>query len=384
MSLTKPPVLPVWSESGDKIRPSNAELQAGWPLSNVPPSRQRFNWILNFLANGIRYLTRRGISDWDIDETYEIGDYCRGPDGVSYKSLTQNTGKTPAANTSDWIRWGLTSGDLIVEAHNQTEEDAAFAAGAAFVIRLDLLTTTTTTAGGTTTTTTSTTTTTAAPYTTALLLHFDGTNGGSTFTDSSSFARTMTKTGTPTTNTSGPKFGTAKFDFTGNANFLTTPDASNLRFGSGDWSIECWHKMSSAGMPGSVHSYICSKGASGSLNNAWYFAILTGGYLSFNPANNASGIYVPYAYVDDTTNWHHLSLNSVGGVVTMYVDGASVGSCIPGSSGLPSIYEGTGPLYVGAWNYGTASTRGDYMDEFIITTGGALRHGNFTPPAAPF
>jgi len=115
MALTKPPVLPAWAEAGDKVQPSNAEIQAGWPLSNVPPARQRWNWLLNFLANGIRYLTRRGLPDWGADETYEIGDRVQGPDGLTYKALTQNTNKTPAANPTDWARWGFTAAELGTE-----------------------------------------------------------------------------------------------------------------------------------------------------------------------------------------------------------------------------------------------------------------------------
>jgi phage-related tail fiber protein len=115
MALTKPPVLPAWAEAGDKVQPSNAEIQAGWPLSNVPPARQRWNWLLNFLANGIRYLTRRGLPDWGADETYEIGDRVQGPDGLTYKALTQNTNKTPAVNPTDWARWGFTAAELGTE-----------------------------------------------------------------------------------------------------------------------------------------------------------------------------------------------------------------------------------------------------------------------------
>lgn len=124
MALTKPPVLPVWAEAGDKVQPTNAELQAGWPLSNIPPARQRWNWILGFLANGIRYLTRRGISDWAADETYEIGDYSRGPDGLSYKALTQNTNKSPAANPADWERWAFSKSELAAELSKKDYKDS--------------------------------------------------------------------------------------------------------------------------------------------------------------------------------------------------------------------------------------------------------------------
>lgn len=113
MALTKPPVLPAWAETGDKVQPTNAEIQAGWPLSNIPPARQRWNWILNFVANGIRYLTRRGLPDWGADETYEIGDVTRGPDGLSYKALTQNINKSPAANPTDWELWAFNASGLL-------------------------------------------------------------------------------------------------------------------------------------------------------------------------------------------------------------------------------------------------------------------------------
>lgn len=125
MALTKPPVLPAWAETGDKVQPTNAEIQAGWPLSNVPPARQRWNWILNFVANGIRYLTRRGLPDWAADEPYEIGDCARGPDGLTYRALTQNTNKTPAANAADWERWGFSLSELFAKTDSRLSKSVA-------------------------------------------------------------------------------------------------------------------------------------------------------------------------------------------------------------------------------------------------------------------
>jgi len=104
MPLVKPPVLNVWADSGDKIQPSDAELLVGWPLSSVPPARQRFNWVLNYLYNAVRYFSRRGISDWDAAETYAIYDVVRGPDFILYVSKSTNINKTPASNPNDWKR----------------------------------------------------------------------------------------------------------------------------------------------------------------------------------------------------------------------------------------------------------------------------------------
>lgn len=106
MALTKPSVLPPWADAGDKVQPTNAEIQTGWPLSNVPPSRQRFNWLLNWLMNGVRYLTRRGLPDYDAAETYMIGDRVIGDDGKTYRSIQDdNTNHAPSASPLWWEEW---------------------------------------------------------------------------------------------------------------------------------------------------------------------------------------------------------------------------------------------------------------------------------------
>lgn len=136
MALTKPPVLPVWADSGDKVQPSNAELQVGWPLSAIPPARQRFNWIINFLANGVRYLTRRGLADWDATETYEIGDYVRGADGLSYRAVTSSINMTPASNPSNWTRWGFALTELGTELNKLDAKTSCRAASTANIATL--------------------------------------------------------------------------------------------------------------------------------------------------------------------------------------------------------------------------------------------------------
>lgn len=112
MAIIKPPVKNVWADTGDKTEPSGPEVLTGWPNSALQPSRQRFNWILNFLSNGVRYLTRAGIADWDAAESYQIGDYVRSTNGLSYRALTANTNKLPQSNLTDWERWGMTAADL--------------------------------------------------------------------------------------------------------------------------------------------------------------------------------------------------------------------------------------------------------------------------------
>jgi hypothetical protein len=113
MAITKPPVLPAWADAGDKVQPSNAELSVGWPVSSTPPSRQRFNWILNFVANAVRYLSRRGLVDYDAAETYMTGDCVIGDDGKTYRSLADyNSAQIPSTSPNKWERWGMRLSEL--------------------------------------------------------------------------------------------------------------------------------------------------------------------------------------------------------------------------------------------------------------------------------
>jgi hypothetical protein len=120
MAITKPPVLPAWADAGDKVQPSNAELSVGWPVSSTPPSRQRFNWVLNFVANAVRYFSRRGLPDYDAAETYMVGDRTIGDDGKTYRSLVDNnTAQTPSTSPTKWERWGFSQSDLGANAQAQ-------------------------------------------------------------------------------------------------------------------------------------------------------------------------------------------------------------------------------------------------------------------------
>lgn len=111
---TKPPVTSVWASTAtDNVTPTDSFIASGWPLSTTPPSRGRFNWLLNYLYNGIRYLCRRGISDYDAAETYMSNDKAVGPDGITYISLVDNNiAHTPASSPTQWQRWGFAQSEM--------------------------------------------------------------------------------------------------------------------------------------------------------------------------------------------------------------------------------------------------------------------------------
>lgn len=111
-TYTKPNVKPAWGENAanpaDIITMVDADVAAGWPLSATPPSRQRFNFILNWLANAVRYFMQKGLVDYDAAETYGLNSRVNGDDGAPYVSIqANNIGHTPSTSPLWWTKWGL-------------------------------------------------------------------------------------------------------------------------------------------------------------------------------------------------------------------------------------------------------------------------------------
>ena len=102
MAVTERPLLaPVWAETGETVRPTDAEISEGWPLSATPPSRQRFNWILSWLAQSVAYLRQSGIPLWDPEEDYPADAVVIHNHGL-WVSKRENTNVAPGTSPDDW------------------------------------------------------------------------------------------------------------------------------------------------------------------------------------------------------------------------------------------------------------------------------------------
>jgi hypothetical protein len=109
IAITKPVVRPVWASLAaaaalvDPDTITASYVANGWPLSSTPPARQFWNWVLNYCMNGVAYFSRRGITDWDSNQTYSTYDVCLATNGVVYQSLqANNTNNTPQTSPAFW------------------------------------------------------------------------------------------------------------------------------------------------------------------------------------------------------------------------------------------------------------------------------------------
>ena len=83
------------------------------------------------------------------------------------------------------------------------------------------------------------------PALTLVLLHFDGANNSTVFTDSSPFNQTVSVvTGTPKISTAMSKFGGSSLYLDGSSS-IKIPNNANLNLGTGVFTIEFWFYLTS-------------------------------------------------------------------------------------------------------------------------------------------
>ncbi|NDF13174.1 MAG: LamG domain-containing protein, partial [Proteobacteria bacterium] len=201
----------------------------------------------------------------------------------------------------------------------------------------------------------------------SLLLHFDGTDGSATFTDSSLNALTVTASGDATISTAQSKFGGASASFSGGG--YLSGEFPDFDF-SGDFTIEMWVYLNNT----DTSQCIMQIGNIGEDGNGGMEIFFHEGGLVFNNAvDSAVGPVVVSA-----EEWIHVACVRNIGVNTLYVNGVNSGSAsfsFPIQNGL--FFAGwAGPSYGQFLN--------GYIDELRITKGVARYTENFTPPTAPF
>jgi hypothetical protein len=214
----------------------------------------------------------------------------------------------------------------------------------------------------------------SAPSNSLALLHLDGTNGSTTFTDVA--GNTWSPVNSAVISTAQPQFGTGSLATTNNKH-ITTPEDAKWSF-AGDFTVELALYLNT-NPTGGFNSFI-SKGA---LSAHWVlFQINTTGGVEFlySVSGGTWGFNVNYATALTTGAWHHLALVRSSGVGTAYVDGTSVGSAAV--SGTLST-DSSSALAIGGDAAGNGSSLDGYIDEIRISNI-ARYTSNFTPPSGPY
>ncbi|MCR4437413.1 MAG: LamG domain-containing protein [Eubacteriales bacterium] len=213
---------------------------------------------------------------------------------------------------------------------------------------------------------------------TKLLMHMDGTNGGTIFTEES--GKAVTVGGNVKTSTTQIKFGTASAYFDGDGDYLKLADSADWQMGTGDFTIDFWFRTDDVSAKRSFLFY----GNDGNNNAGFWLYHDTDGKVGVSLGLSSPGNIISASAVSVGV-WHHFALVRYGSNFTLYIDGTSTGS-LTDSSGV--TVPTTNPCFSIGREYGdvypnTYSYKG-YIDELRISKGIARWISNFTPNQMPY
>ena len=170
------------------------------------------------------------------------------------------------------------------------------------------------------------------------------------------------------------KFGAGSAYFDGNHHYLSTPITSDFDFGTGDFTIDL---QVNVGASGDYQSPFGSRDSGGGGYSLCILPNYTIEWFCGGSPKFVSSVAVT------TGVWHHLAIVRASNVITMYLDGNSVGSCSYTGS-VNTNPAGTnmimGKFYENVDSYFLSG----YIDELRVSKGIARWIASFTPPSIAY
>lgn len=198
-----------------------------------------------------------------------------------------------------------------------------------------------------------------------LLVHGNGTNGQTTFTDNSVSAKTLTTLGDAQVTTTGSKWGNGCMLFDGTGDAVTAADSNDFRFGTGDFTMEAWVYLAAVGAFREIFRFEAS-------GISYHLRVTTAGALSFG----TSGDTVIQNGLSAST-WYHVAVTRQSSLCRTFIDGVMGASPVT----VANDFNGTaGTFYIG----GNTFKWSGRIEDARITKGVARYTSSFTPPTAPF
>ena len=212
----------------------------------------------------------------------------------------------------------------------------------------------------------------------SLLLHLDGANNSTTFTDSSSNNRTVTASGSAKLSTAVTKFGSASLNCNSGSDANITTAANILSVAaSQDFTVEFWlyPTQFATGLNGSS-TYGIAESQGGS---DWMLSMGdTAGVKKLVLATDNATIQITHQTNLVVNTWQHIAAVRSSNVFSIYIDGVKSSASYTRSDAFNnSSFFSFGPRQAGASNR-------LYMDDIRFTTNVARYTATFTPPTTAF
>ena len=215
---------------------------------------------------------------------------------------------------------------------------------------------------------------------TKLMLHCDGVDAATTFTDET--GKAVTANGNAQIDTAQKKFGTASGLFDGTGDYLSLADSDDWNFGSGDFTIDFWVRFNA--LPGTnTEMYLFEQRVDA--DNKWrlnaydscgtkylYFRATLVGNASFEMAKQTTLA---------TATWYHIAFVRTGSTWKFFQDGTQVGTDSTDANAMPDL---AASLLIGSGAESGTTELNGWLDEVRISKGVARWTANFTPPTAAY
>ena len=206
---------------------------------------------------------------------------------------------------------------------------------------------------------------------TKLLLHCDGTDGSTTFIDSSGL-HSPSANGSAQIDTAQSKFGGASGLFGTFSDYVQVADSSDWDLGSEDFTIEGWLRLNSS----TPSTCLCARTNSPS---SYFYIAWEGGNLRVRDFGGT--IDFSRAVTETTGSWFHLAIVRSGNNFYIFKDGVQQGTTFTSSD---SFIDRTDALDIGRMSQNGNYYIDGWLDDFRWSKGIARWTSNFTPETSAY
>jgi hypothetical protein len=201
-----------------------------------------------------------------------------------------------------------------------------------------------------------------------LLLHGNGANASTSFTDNSPAPRAVTPAGNAQISTAQSQFGGSSMLFDGSGATLSIPYSTDFDIGT-NYTIEAW-----VWKPATTDLCVVSSRNAGNIN----YHLFVGAYVSIDTISSGGTLSLAGTTAVTSNAWHHVAATKDGNTWRIFLDGN-----LEASGTVSGTYAATGvPIVVGATSAGYYFN--GYIGDLRITKNVARHTASFTPPTEAF
>ena len=215
---------------------------------------------------------------------------------------------------------------------------------------------------------------------TKLLLHCDGTDGSTTFTDES--GKTVTAVGNAQIDTAKKVFWTGSALFDGTGDWLSIPDSADFAFWTGDFTIDFQYMQNAA----AAYAVWYQQKVDG--NNLVIFHTWLNGLRPRFVVLSGGTIVALYEATSDQTftadTWYHLALVRSGTNIYIFKDGVSLSLTVTQAISTSSLPDLSAIIEIAENSTHAYPALNGALDEYRVSKGIARWTANFTPPTSAY